>query len=269
MNRILLVGCGHMGSSLLKAWSLKTDNKFIVVDPVQHSKINKKFKSNVKAVKSILDLKNILIFDIVIFAIKPQIAEEVLKQFKIYKFKKKTIFVSIVAGKKIHFFNNYLPKYNQFIRVMPNMPAVVNQGMSCLMANNKVSKRNKLNIEKLFNIVGQTIWLSNESDIDKVTAISGSGPGYIFLFVDAFEHAALKLGLSKKITKKLVYQTFYGSINLLVNQKLTAETLTKNIAVKGGTTESGISYFKKNQLLHKLFTKVINASYVRSKKLGK
>ena len=269
MNKILLIGCGHMGSSLLKAWSSKTDNTFVVVDPLQQSTINKKFKRNVKAVKSILDLKNIYIFDVIVFAIKPQIAEEVLKKFKIYQFKKKTIFISIVAGKKINFYNNFLPKYNQLIRVMPNMPAMINKGMSCLIANKNVSNNNKFIVEKLFNIVGQTLWLNNESDIDKVTAISGSGPGYVFLFADAFEKAALELGLSQQITKQLVYQTFYGSVNLLLNEKLNAETLTNNIAVKGGTTEAGIFHFKKKQALHKLFQKVIKASFLRSKKLGK
>ena len=269
MNNILLVGCGHMGSALLKSWVSKTDSLFTVIDPVQFKSINKTFNKRVIALKSIFEVKSISEFNLIIFAIKPQIAEEVLKKFIDYKFNKKCIFISIVAGKKINFFHKYLPTINDFIRVMPNMPALINHGMSCLVAKRNLSIQTKNKINALFCLLGKTLWLKSEKDIDKVTAISGSGPGYIFLFIDAFERAALQLGLGKKNTKELVHQTFLGSTHLLLNESLTAEKLANKIAIKGGTTEAGLNQFKKNKVLHNVFKKVIEAAYKRANQLGK
>jgi len=269
MNKILLVGCGHMGSALLKAWSSKTDSSFVIIDPVQHQKINRNFNYKVKAFTALEEVKNITFFDIIIFAIKPQIVEQVLKNFNKLKFKKKTVFVSIVAGKKINFYNKFLPTNNQFIRVMPNMPVMINQGMSCLIANKNVSLINKNKVGSLFSKIGKILWLKNELEINKVTAISGSGPGYIFLFIDAFEKAALQLGLGEKITKQLVHQTLLGSIHLLFADKITAAELANNIAIKGGTTEAALNQFKNKKILHRTFKKVVKAAYLRANQLGK
>ena len=134
MNKILLIGCGHMGSALLHAWLQQKKIYFYIVDPFNYKKINKKKYNKVKAYKTLLDIKDISSIDIVIFAIKPQIISGVLKEVSFFNFNKKTIFVSIVAGIQISLFNKFLKKNNQFIRVMPNMPALVNKGMSCLVA---------------------------------------------------------------------------------------------------------------------------------------
>ena len=269
MNKILLVGCGHMGSALLKSWISKTNSLFTVIDPTQFKSINKKFNKRVIAVKSILEVKNISEFNLIIFAIKPQIAKDVLNEFIDCKFRKKCIFVSIVAGKKINFFDRYLPTTNEFIRVMPNMPASINQGMSCLVAKKNLSLKTKNNIDTLFSLLGKTLWLKSENDIDKVTAISGSGPGYIFFIVDAFEKAALQLGLGKKATMQLVHQTLLGSTHLLFHENLSAEKLANKIAIKSGTTEAGLNQFKKNKTLHNVFKKVVKAAYKRANLLGK
>lgn len=258
-----------MGSALLKAWSLKTDSSFVIIDPVQHQKINRNFNHKVKAFKALEEVKNITFFDVIVFAIKPQIAEQVLKNFNKTKFTKKTVFVSIVAGKKINFYNKFLPINSQFIRVMPNMPVMINQGMSCLIANKNVSLINKNKVGSLFSKIGKILWLKNELEINKVTAISGSGPGYIFLFIDAFEKAAKQLGLGEKVTKQLVHQTLFGSIHLFFSEGKTAETLANNIAIKGGTTEAGINQFNKNRILQRTFKKVVKAAYLRANQLGK
>ena len=256
-----------MGSALLETWS-RTNFKFSVIDPAKYKIINKNFNLNIKAFKSLNKVNDILSYNIIIFAIKPQIIDNVLKELKNLKFKKNTVFVSIVAGKKISFFNKYLMTPNQFIRVMPNMPAVINQGMSCLIPNANVTKINIKKIDLLFSLVGKNIWLKKEQEINKVTAISGSGPGYVFFIIDAFEKAAYELGLNKKHTKELVYQTLKGSINLLLTSKEDASTLAKNIAVKGGTTEAGINQFVKKNLLHKTFKKVVSAAYKKANTLG-
>jgi len=117
--------------------------------------------------------------------------------------------------------------------------------------------------------VGQTLWLKNEIEINKVTAISGSGPGYVFLFMDAFEKAALQLGLGAMNTKKLVHQTVSGSVNLLLQEKKSAEDLVNNIAIKGGTTEAALNILKKNNDFHNKLKKAVKAAYLRANELGK
>ena len=97
---------------------------------------------------------------------------------------KKVLFLTIISGKKIKFFEKYLASPHQIIRVMPNMPAIVEKGMTCLVANNLTSKQNIIIASNLFKFVGKIIWLNKESDIDKVTAVSGSGPAYYFLFIE-------------------------------------------------------------------------------------
>jgi pyrroline-5-carboxylate reductase len=146
---------------------------------------------------------------------------------------------------------------------------MINHGMSCLFANKNVSKKNQEIVNSLFSKVGKTLWLKNESQINKVTAISGSGPGYIYFIIDAFEKAALQLGLGEKVTKELVQQTLLGSIKLLLEEKSSASVLASNIAVKGGTTEAGLNKFKNKKILHSTFKKVIKAAYSRAIQLGK
>ena len=121
----------------------------------------------------------------------------------------------------------------------------------------------------MFLKVGESLWLKKEHDIDKVTAISGSGPGYVFLFIDAFEKAAAKLGLQNNATKKLVHQTLLGSINFFLKNNKSASYLADIIAVKGGTTEAGLNKFKNKKILHATFEKVIKAAHARANKLRK
>ena len=113
MNKILLIGCGHMGSALLKSWSSNTNFSFIVVDPHQYKGVNKKFKTKVKAYKSIHEVKDSKKISIVIFAVKPQVIEDVMKDIKNFNFKPKTIFISIIAGKKINFFKKRSRKWSE------------------------------------------------------------------------------------------------------------------------------------------------------------
>ena len=258
-----------MGSALLSTWYKKTFDYFTVIDPNRYKILNKIYRRRVSAFNSINNIKNIKIFDIIIFAVKPQIANKVMKQFIGLKYKKNVLFISIIAGKKISFFNNFLPKKNQFVRVMPNLPAIIDEGMSCLISGRNTSKQNKNKATILFSKVGKIYWLINEKELDWVTAISGSGPGYYFLFIDLLEKAAIKLGFTHQIAKKLVHQTALGSIRLLISNSKSAEELTNDIAVKGGTTEAAIRLFKKNNQLKKIVNQAVKAAHKRAIELSK
>ena len=258
-----------MGSALLKTWALNLDYQFDVIDPSEYKNIKQKNKKKIRGYKSSSEIHEYISYKIVIFAIKPQQAANVLNDLSNFEFSKNTIFISIIAGIKISFFNKFFPKINNFIRAMPNMPALINEGMTCLVCNNKINLKNKKIVESFFSKNGKIIWLKKETEIDKVTAISGSGPGYIFFLIDAFENAALELGLTKDQTQKIVHQTVLGSVLLFSKGNKTAKELTNNIAVKGGTTEAGLKEFKKNKILHKLFKSVIKSAHKKAIKIGK
>ena len=269
MNNILIIGCGHMGSALLEAWSKNRTYNFSVVDPVRYKTINNKFKSKkIRCYKNIQAIKYSNNFDIVLVAITPQIASESLKEYKFLNFKKSCLLVSIVAGKKIVFFKKFFPNIKQIIRVMPNMPALIGEGVSCMIGSNYVSKANKNKIQKLFSKIGLAIWLKSENDIDSATAISGSGPGYVFYIIDAMENAANRLGLSKELNQKIIFQTFLGSLKLQQKTKQTAKKLSNTIAIKGGTTEAGLKIMKKNNL-NKIFLATLLSAYSKARYLGK
>ncbi len=269
MNNVLLVGCGHMGSALLSAWIELKSYTFSVVDPYNYYKLKKKYnKKKIQFFDKLPNQSLIKKFDIIIFAIKPQIAKQVIDDFHSLEFKKNSVIGTIVAGKKISFYKNNIRNSSQIIRIMPNMPALINQGVSCFVSNKKVSSYNKKRIDVLFKKVGQTVWLKSEIEIDKATAISGSGPGYIFMLIDAFEQASQKIGLSKKISREIILSTILGSTKLMQKSKKEPSDLVNLISVKGGTTEAGIKILKKNNL-NKIMHDTFTAAFKKASSLGK
>ena len=268
-KKVLLIGCGHMGSALARSWIKSKQYTINIVDPIKYSSLKKKYKSSdIKIFNSTHKVRNYESFDFIIVATKPSDLIIVLENLSNYTFKPGVNFISVVAGKKINLFEKKLIKINNFFRIMPNLPATIGESMSCIFSKKKVSQKNQNEVRKLFSYSGKTIFLKEENQIDMATAISGSGPGFIFNTIDALEKAARKLGFSKDIAKILVYQTFQGSINLLLKNKLSAEGLVKTVATKGGTTEAGIKIMKNNGF-HKIFHDLVKASYKRSKKISK
>ena len=244
-------------------------HSFTVIDPQRYNDLKKKFyKKKITFIDKIPNQNEIKKFDILIFAIKPQIAKKVVSEYRNFEYKKNSFIVSIVAGKKIIFFKKNIKNAKQIVRVMPNMPALIGEGVSCLVSNKGISKNNKKIINDLFLKVGKTIWLKNEIEIDKATAISGSGPGYVFTLIDAFEKASQKIGFSKKISREMVLSTILGSLRLMESTKEEPKDLADSIAVKGGTTEAGIKILQKNKP-YKIMYNTFLAAYQRASKLGK
>ena len=268
MNKVLLVGCGHMGTALVNSWLNLNSYSFTVVDPFNFKKLKNKFNNKkIDILNKAPIQKEINKFDIIIFAVKPQIADRVLSEYKDFEFKKNSIISSIIAGKKIIFFQKRLKNANQFVRIMPNMPALIRNGISCFVSTNNLSNKNKKTINQLFLKVGKTLWLNNESQIDKATAVSGSGPGYVYALINSFEKAAQKLGFSKKQSRELVLTTILGSIYLMQETKKEPYDLEKSIAVKGGTTEAGLKNLKNNNI-DKIIYKTYMSAYKKAKILA-
>ncbi len=269
MSKVLLVGCGHMGSALADAWLEFKSYSITIVDPFNYKNLKKiYYKKKIQLLNETPNQKQILNFDIIIFAVKPQVSKKVIKEYSDFNLKKNVMIGSIIAGKKINFYNSAFKKSIQIVRIMPNMPALIRRGITCFVSNRHLNDSNKKKINELFLKVGKTVWFKDENQIDIATAISGSGPGYVFTIIDAFEKSSQKMGLSKKISRELVLSTLLGSVKLMEATKKEPDVLANSISVKGGTTEAGIRVLKKNNL-NKTIYNTLKAAYEKATRLGK
>ena len=270
----LFVDCTFGGGGYSQALLEFPKTKILAIDRDPHvisiaNKLKKKFKGKkINILKKTPNQKVMKTFDIIIFAVKPQNANDVLNEYENFELKKNVLIGSIIAGKKINFFKKRIKNTNQFVRIMPNMPALIRNGVSCFVSRSNLSLSNKKKLNELFLQVGKTVWLKSENQIDKATAVSGSGPGYIFTLIHAFEKAAQKLGFSKSQSRDLISSTMLGSILLMQETRKEPNELAKEIAVKGGTTEAGIINLQNNNI-DKIIFKTYISAYNRAKVLGK
>tara|TARA_B100000575_G_C23097862_1_gene633280 strand:+ start:245 stop:1069 length:825 start_codon:yes stop_codon:yes gene_type:complete len=268
MTNLLIVGCGHMGEAILVSLIKSKKYKITVIDPKRYYFLNKKYKNkSLNIIKSIDKLKKNIKFNFVLLAVKPIDIDNVLKELLLLNLGSKVVLVSIIAGKKIQVFQKKLTKIKNIFRIMPNIPALIGHSMNCIVSSKSSSNKSKQDVDKLFSYCGKNVFLKNENEIDMSTAISGSGPGFVFNLIDAMEKAAINLGFKENIAKILVSQTFEGSINLIQKSNNSASELVNMVATKGGTTEAGLNIMKKNKL-HKIFINLTKASYKKAKDQG-
>ena len=213
-------------------------------------------------------IKNINDFNVIFFAVKPQILNKAIIPYKKLSLKNKLI-ISIVAGKETKYFEREVGKNTCVIRTMPNLPASVAKGVTCLFKNKNVNLGQKKLSEKLFKSVGIIFWVKNESYINKFTAISGSGPAYYYYFIECLKDAGLKIGLSNELAYKIAEQTAIGSIHLLEKSKENATSLRKKISIKGGTTEAAMRALQNSKKMRKIVLLGVNAAYKKAIKIGK
>lgn len=184
--------------------------------------------------------------DVIVLAVKPQQLKEVCVRLNLVL--KSQLVISIAAGVRSTDISRWLGNYKAIVRVMPNTPAQIRAGISALYARTEVSQTQRQQAEKILAAVGKTLWLEDEADMDAVTAISGSGPAYVFYFIEALQEAALRLGLRAEAATLLAVETFAGASLLAVNSTANAATLRAQVTSKGGTTEQGILVLEKGNI---------------------
>lgn len=266
---ILLVGCGRMGGALLEGFLAKIPaHKITVVEPSADTAKVLKESYNVNVVKGINEkFFEISQFSTIIFAVKPQVMESILPLFK-HDNLRDSVFISIAAGKKVEFFEKFLGKKAQIIRTMPNLPALVREGATVAVANKNVDKETKELTAKLFSSVGEFYWVEDESMLDAVTAISGSGPAYVFHFIECLVRSAVNLGLPDDLAKSLAYSTIVGSARLAKESDKTAYDLKVQVTSPGGTTEAALKVLESKEGLGKIMQEATEAACKRSKELA-
>ncbi len=256
-----IVGFGNMGSAVGEALLSEGTYEISIYDT------QKKKLKGIEAVNIAKSLEELIgISKVVLIAIKPQDIEDFIKKAHHYLSKKKPLLISIAAGVSTSYFEKRI-KGIRVIRVMPNLAAKVRNSVSFL-CRGKNAKKEDLNIAiKIFSYVGKTFTV-RENFLDKVTSISGSGPGYIYYFMDAIMKAALRLGFSRQVAKEMVEETFMGAVKLAVLSGKDFSQLIKDVSSKGGTTERAIDVFNKKKM-DSIIYEAVSSAYRRAKELAK
>lgn len=263
---LLLVGAGKMGGAMLSGWVEGgiDPSAIIVCDPKPSEEmaglLSEKGIRHVTAVPADLTPAAVLV------AVKPQMMADVLDPLKPVV-GQETLVLSIAAGKTVATFEGAFGAV-PIVRAMPNTPAQVGRGMTVLFANGAVSADQKRLVEELLCGIGTVAWIDDEGQMDAVTAVSGSGPAYVFLLAECLAEAGRKAGLPSDLADVLARQTVAGAGELLYRSELDAGILRKNVTSPGGTTAAALSVLMDDKGLQPLLDAAVRAAADRSRELG-
>jgi len=244
-----------MGGALLTRWQAKNIcSELVIVDPAS-DKI-KSFKEIPAGFKP----------QVIVFAVKPQVLAEMSDDYKVYK---DALFLSIAAGKPIAFFEQHLGASAKIVRSMPNTPAAVGKAITVACANKNVSDEQKNQATELLGAIGKVVWVDKESLLNPVTALSGSGPAYVFLLIETLTKAGIRLGLEAGMAEKLARQTVIGSAALAEADASPAAQLRQNVTSPGGTTEAALKVLMADAGIQDIFDRALEAATKRAEELSR
>ncbi|MFO1258267.1 MAG: pyrroline-5-carboxylate reductase [Gammaproteobacteria bacterium] len=211
------------------------------------------------------DNTSIVDSDLIVLAVKPQHMKNLLQEINPHLQSK--LVVSIAAGLTTAQIESWLSKPINICRAMPNTPARYGIGITGLYASNNINDSEKKQIERLFQAVGDTVWLQTEEQMNIVTALSGSGPAYFFYWLEALIQGATQLGLPESVAKQLALKTAYGASVMALSAPESLSALREQVTSKGGTTESGLSVLDRSNLFG-LISNTLQAATERGKTLS-
>jgi pyrroline-5-carboxylate reductase len=265
--KILLIGGGNMGltyaTSFLKA-HIATPDDMMILEKSEERAAELATKNVGTVYGNAADCMPLA--TVVILAVKPQDTAALFQTIRPYV-QAEQVFLSIMAGVTMQTIGTALG-ITKIIRAMPNLPAQVGMGMTAFTSANEVTRSELVAVHNLLNTTGKTIYLDKEEMIDAATAISGSGPAYVYFFMNAMIAAAKELGFSPSEAELLVEQTFLGAIHLQNRNSLSCSEWIQKVASKGGTTEAAIKVFQENAL-HEGIGAGAKAAFERAVVLGK
>lgn len=260
-----IIGIGNMGSAILKGLldsKIIDQNEILIFDINEKALKDKEKEHNIQAAKD----NKILVQNVhyLLLAVKPQVIDNVLKEITPH-LTKDHILVSIAAGISIDYIQNIIQKDIGIVRVMPNTPALVNAGISAI-APNKIVKPEDLNvILEYFKSIGEVVSVE-EKYIDAVTGLSGSGPAYIFIIIEALADGGVKMGLTREIALKLAAQTVLGSAKMVLETGKHPGELKDMVTSPGGTTITALHMLERGKLRGTLIS-AVEAATLKSKSL--
>ena len=267
MTRIAFIGGGNMASAILGGLIENGFNSqdILVSDPSSEKRDElaqqfsvQTFADNEAAIDQA---------DVVILAVKPQVMQAVISPLSETLKAKQPLIISVAAGISLESLGKWTDESLAIVRCMPNTPALVQQGASGLLANDHVSSAQKQLTDDILKAVGLSVWVNNEKELDAVTALSGSGPAYFFLFIESMIAAGEKLGLEASTAKTLALQTALGAATMAKSSEHEPAQLRKNVTSPNGTTEQAILTFQKCEL-ENIVEQAMTAAYERSIELS-
>jgi len=247
---VVLVGAGKMGGAMLTGWLKdgRSGEEFVIIDPILAD-----------------EMKGL----VAIIAVKPQMMDAVLPKIAASKNLQNAAFVSVAAGTSVATFQSHFGAEAAIVRAMPNTPSQVGRGITIGYPTADVNADQKTAIADLLKVTGGFDWVDREALIDAVTAVSGSGPAYVFHMVEAMAAAGEKAGLAPELALRLARATVEGAGELLYQSDLDAGTLRKNVTSPGGTTAAALDVLMDDDGLTSLMTKAVDAAKARAEELGR
>lgn len=264
-GRLVLVGAGNMGAALLQGWlRLGLDpNKLAVIEPQPLPHIAALTGQGVQLNPDAGALRET---NVAVIAVKPQTAVEALSPLA-SNLSPSTLVISIMAGRTLRFLASALPQVKALVRAMPNTPAAIGRGMTVAVAS-QADTAQRQRAHQLLGAIGAVEWVADEALMDAVTAVSGSGPAYVFLLAEALTQAGTSVGLPAVLAEKLAHETIAGSGELLHRSRENAATLRQNVTSPGGTTAAALAILMRPNGLVRLMAEAIAAATARSRELA-
>lgn len=242
-SKIAFIGAGNMATSLIRGLVAKGANPSnIAACDLDQEKLDALHDACGIRTGTLEALASIA--DVLVLAVKPQGMETVCSALRAALGERRPLLISIAAGIPLRSLEAWLGSEQAIVRCMPNTPALVLQGATGLFANTKTNAAQATLAGDILSAVGIICWLDKEEDIDAVTALSGSGPAYYFLLMEAMEQAALKMGLTAEVARQLTLQTALGAATLAAGSDVPADELRRRVTSPGGTTEAAITHFE-------------------------
>ena len=265
--KICFIGAGNMAQSLIGGLITSGYDRqnIIATDPTQAQRNNVTERFGINCYDN--NATAISIADIVVLAIKPQVLESVCQEINPAIQSKKPLVISVAAGIRTDAINQWLGNQNAIVRTMPNTPSLIQAGATGLYANTYVTEEQKNQAEHIMRAVGLAVWVDEEKLLDSVTALSGSGPAYYFLFMEAMEEAGRALGLDKKTAHILTLQTAIGASKMALESNQSCANLRHNVTSPNGTTERAIQSFESAEF-KQIIANAMEAAYKRAGELA-
>lgn len=265
MNEIVFIGGGNMARALIGGLLAKGRgaNQFLAIDPSETARAQLEQATGAVTAAALDD--RIRQAQVLVLAVKPQQMRVAAKALA--PFLGDQLVLTIAAGIRVPDLARWLGGYRRIVRAMPNTPALVNAGISGLFADSAVDAAGRATAEAVLAAVGEVLWFEAEAQLDVVTAVSGSGPAYVFYFLEHLERAAQELGLAPEAARRLAQATFRGAVHLAETSRVDAATLRQQVTSKGGTTERALATLDaENVALH--FRRAVAAAAQRGREMG-
>ncbi len=263
---ILIIGGGNMGltyaQSFLRSRIVTTDNLMVLCRSFEQANQLSQTHEGRFYTDPRLCVPEA---DLVIFAVKPQDAAALFQDLRALA-DPGQVFLSIMAGIQTEFISAALG-VKKIVRAMPNLPAQIGAGVTVFTSTEEVTRIELVMVQNLINTTGKTLYVENEGMIDAATAISGSGPAYVYFFMNAMMEAARQMGFSDSEAELLVGQTFTGAVDLYNKADYSCESWIKKVASKGGTTEAALEIFRE-MALHEVIVAGAQSALLRARELG-